>query len=276
MIDKVPQMKTVLIYTVHKAASMFLHRLATEVAKELEIRYYSINQDKYYKEINESSWLGFIENNKDVGCFGPIRAGEALPNIPLNIESNSVIMHLRDPRDVMVSLFFSSTYSHPEAGGFNISDARKKELEQQGIDKFVLDRAPKFMVYYQELISGLLGRESVVFIKYEDMVSDYATWLKQFISAFSHFNVPPKRRMKLFKTNNSWDEIYQRLYIKHKDDFNVATENIHKHIRQITPGDYKRKLQPGTIDELNRKFADVLSILDYEASDPVINKNGSS
>ncbi|WP_316788077.1 hypothetical protein [Thermoleptolyngbya oregonensis] len=35
--------RPILIYTVHKAASMFLHRLTRQIARELEMEYFSIN-----------------------------------------------------------------------------------------------------------------------------------------------------------------------------------------------------------------------------------------
>ena len=66
---------------------MFLHRLSTEVANEFGIDYHSINQDKNYDLIKQSSWLSFIEDIEKTGCFGPIRAGEAMPNIPDDLEN---------------------------------------------------------------------------------------------------------------------------------------------------------------------------------------------
>ena len=35
--------RPILIYTVHKAASMFLHRLTRQIARELDMEYFSIN-----------------------------------------------------------------------------------------------------------------------------------------------------------------------------------------------------------------------------------------
>ena len=99
-------MKKILIYTVHKAASMFLHRVTSETAQELGIDYYSINDDKYFDIIKEQSWLRFIEDETKTGCFGPIRAEEAKPNIPEELDAYSIVLHLRDPRDALTSLLF--------------------------------------------------------------------------------------------------------------------------------------------------------------------------
>ena len=99
-------MKGLLIYTVHKAASMFLHRLTNDLSKHIGFDYYSINKTEYFDQIKSISWKKFIESKPKNSCFGPIRAGAAEPSIPEELESYSIVLHLRDPRDVLVSLFF--------------------------------------------------------------------------------------------------------------------------------------------------------------------------
>ncbi|WOB44808.1 hypothetical protein HNI00_17865 [Thermoleptolyngbya oregonensis NK1-22] len=36
-----------------------------------------------------------------------------MPSIPEGMADFSVVLHLRDPRDVLVSSFFSNAFSHP-------------------------------------------------------------------------------------------------------------------------------------------------------------------
>lgn len=89
-------MKSVLIYTVHKAASTFLHKISTDVANEFGICYYSINNDRYYDEIKQLSWKTFIEDKSKQGCFGPIRAGITEAIFPEALSEYSIVLHLRD------------------------------------------------------------------------------------------------------------------------------------------------------------------------------------
>lgn len=264
-------MKSILIYTVHKAASMFLHRLSLGVSKELDIPYYSMNAvgtNDYAEEIKQSSWKGFFEHHSRSGCFGPIRAGEAEPIFPDDISNYSIILHLRDPRDAMTSAYFSSTYSHTRSqGGFNPSDDQRKQWQDQGIDSFVLERAPKVRQRYAELCDTLLGRENVVFVRYEDMVSDYYTWLGRFLSAFAHVPAQKKSALALIRSpKNSLDKLQKTFYDKFKDDFLIEEEDVNRHKRQITPGDYRRKLSQESIDQLNREFGEVLPRMGYEAT----------
>lgn len=260
-------MKSILVYTVHKAASMFLHSISEDVAKEFGITHYSPNnrgEADIYAEIRRVSWKAFIENPSHEGCFGPIRAGAADPIIPDGLSAFAVVLHLRDPRDVLTSLYYSNVYNHPrKEGRFNPSDEKRKQWEDEGVDVFVLKQTPTFKQRYETLISGLLGKENVTLLKYEDMVTDYSTWLNRFLAAFSHLPLPPKRRLGLFSAPNSLSAVHEHLYQKYRQDFVPPAEDVHKHIRQLMPGDHERKLAPETISQLDTEFGEILNLLNY-------------
>src|SRR5207244_1685573 len=107
----------VLVYTLAKAGSMFLHELTAEISRRLSVPYYSINDPKLQPEIQRSSWKRFIEEREGPAYFGPIRVGGAEPSVPEGLQTYSVVAHVRDPRDVMTSLFFSLAYSHGRIPG---------------------------------------------------------------------------------------------------------------------------------------------------------------
>jgi hypothetical protein len=253
---------------------MFLYQLTNDFSKIFGFDYYSINKDEYHDQIKSLSWKKFIEeksNNKS--CFGPIRAGGAEPTIPKDLESYSIVLHLRDPRDVLVSLFYSYTYSHPRRPErFNPSDKERFGWEEGGINAFVIEKAPEYKKRYQSLTSTLFEKKNVVFIRYEEMVSDYGTWLKKFLSAFSHFSVPPKRTLRPFKRRTSLADIQQKFLKKYKKKFTVSSEDIYRHKRQIAPGDHKRKLKEDTIKRLTFEFKDILKLLNYEPESAVLNR----
>ena len=260
-------MKDILIYTVHKAASTFLHKLTHQITRELGIKYYSTN-NKHRDIINKISWKNVIEDNAKRGCFGPIRAIQDIkgrPFIPAKLESYSIILHLRDPRDVLTSKFFYKKYSYPKKQGrLNLTDKKSRQLENGGIDKFVLKNISDVKLKYQYLCSNLFGKKNVVFLKYEDMVSNYGKWLEQFLSVFKSAIPWSKRIFSSFNSQNVISEIHKQLYQKYKNDFNVESEDIYQHKRQINPGDHKRKLFPETIKELNHQFSDILDLLQYD------------
>lgn len=277
----------ILIYTVYKAASMFLHRLTRQLTRELEMEYFSINNKAAgYQEVKELSWNGFIQKYlsqaKKRACFGPIRSLEAMPSIPERIGDYSVILHLRDPRDVLVSSFFSNAFSHPvNPAFFNPDEAVREEWIERGIDAFVIERSPIVVDRYNYVISNLLGRENVLFLKYEDMVLNYQEWLAKFLSVFiapepdSLTKRQPKGLLALLEKllliqgkerspSPTFSTLYQELFEAHKTDFQVEDEDVYRHKRQVLPGDHTRKLQPETIAALNEKFTEILNALGYE------------
>ena len=239
---------------------MFLHHLAHEVTQELAIEHYSINHKKHKTLIREMSWAQFIENQVGIGCFGPIRIGGVDPCIPKDLNVYSIILHLRDPRDVLTSRFFHRTYGQKSK---HIQASEREYYEQAGIDTFILDNIQDFKQRYDTLIANFLGRENVILIYYEEMVSDYSTWLTHFLSAFSHIPMP-KPLLSVFGGPNTLTKIHQKLYKKHENDFSVVSENKYKQIRQITPGDHKRKLKPETLEKLNSEFREILDTLNYD------------
>ncbi len=257
------KIKSIIIYTVHKAASMFLHRATEQVACEYRICYYSKN-NHHYNEIKKSSWKKIIEEKPQPSCFGPVRADELQDLFPQFLSEYSVVLHLRDPRDVLTSLFFSHVYSHNrEEGRFNPSNELREKWKKDGIDFFVLGKLETFKKRYLLLISTLLHRKNVIFVKYEDLIFNYSAWLDRFISAFSHLEIPIEKKYG-FIFPNSEKKIRNRIFKKYKNEFiPPKQENIYDHKRQIKPGDHRNKLQRQTIETLNREFSDILEILSY-------------
>jgi hypothetical protein len=248
---------------------MFLHKLGGSLATELVLDFYSINDKKLYKEIQRMSWKSFIEATAGPSCFGPIRAGEdvALPVYPDRIEEYSVLLHLRDPRDVLTSAYYSHAYNHRITERFKPSDEQRRNWEEQGVDNFVVDRIERVKREYEDLCTHFLGKNNVTLLKYEDMVVNYGKWLEGFLSAFAEFE--PKQRTGIGRILglNTHQKIYTSVYNKYKGEFSPEKkkEDVYSHKRQVSPGDYKRKLKKSTIELLNNEFSSILASLDYSS-----------
>jgi hypothetical protein len=246
---------------------MFIHKLITELSKQLQFEAYSINDKKCHDKIKEVSWKSFIEMTSTPACFGPIRAGEdvALPVFLDDISKYSIVLHLRDPRDVLTSAYYSHTYSHVITDRFKPTSEQRKAWEEQGVDDFVINRIPRVKKEYEDLCARLVGKNNVILVKYEDMVTDYGKWLEDFMSAFSGFEPRQKLLMGTLLGKNTHAKVYSNIYEKHKDEFKPAkkVEDVYSHKRQVTPGDYKRKLKMSSINILNSELSSVLARLEY-------------
>jgi hypothetical protein len=262
-----PPKRNIIAYTTHKAGSMVLHRVLKDICELNRIRYYSPNESKTQLPF-ERIFAGEDFIAKKRGCFGPLRFF-----VPTHaLEEGSIILHLRDPRDVLVSMFFSYCYMH--AGEIERHTGYRKAVAEAGIDRFVLDMVgEKFYEYrgdygigsrykknvgtvldrYQRYLGELLGRPNTIAVSYEEMVLSFPSWLEKIVSAF---DLPAP------------EETHDVVAARHANSVAAEEEeDVWSHKRKVTPGDHREKLQPETILELDRVFAPALERLGYSGAD---------
>lgn len=238
--------QNVLFFTVHKAASMFVYKICHDLAKKAGLKYYSINHNKrsrYYFDTEEEE-LSELQSWQDRrGCFAPLRF---YFEIPRELQAK-VILHLRDPRDVLVSLFYSEAYSHSVIKGvFELGESERAEIRETGVDQYVLEMADEFNEKYTEY-RHFLSQDRAVFVKYEDLVLNFPKWLGAVAEGFGITD----------------DGFIQKLQKKYRKEFSIKKENTYSHKRKIIPGDYLEKLQPETINRLNEIFSENLNLYGY-------------
>lgn len=241
--------QSIIWFTAHKCGSVCCAEIIHKLAQETGITYIDYETDYWLR--GESFKKIIIKHKKPteffnpVGCiYGPLR--EFYEEIP-SMENYKVVLMLRDPRDVLTSLYFSMAYSHgaPEQLKKEMENVRKLAL-QTTIDDYVLQNSPGFLQTYNEYFQNCLGKSNVLVVKYEDMVNDFPAWLNQVIN-FCQIEVSENFLNSLVK----------------EADFQVAEENISAHKRQVKPGDHRRKLKVKTIRKLNKKFQQILAELGY-------------
>jgi len=247
--------QSILFFTVYKAGSSFLGSFMKKIMDRAGIT--SVDLDGYFYQLGVGGqWErnGRVMVNvpyRTTGYFyGPFRSlNRGVPNY----DDYKIILVLRDPRDVIVSAYYS-IYSHimPALEGKEKRQTRvnrRKRLRELSVDEYVIEKLNSdshFLDRYYEYHKALMGKPNVLFLKYEDMVTDFEPWLDRLL-AFLDLNVDPGLLAE----------------IKAGADFKVSSENIYKHKRQVAPGDHKRKLKPGTIEILNNKTAEVLKLYGY-------------
>ncbi|CAN5288696.1 hypothetical protein BH10PSE7_BH10PSE7_43460 [soil metagenome] len=239
----------ILVYTLHKCASTFLHRFCQELCDETRLRLVSVNDPAFCPAIRNGGYYANFFDHGDV--FAPIRVFEPPPG------GARSIIQLRDPRDLLVSNYFSLCYSHgtliPGAerlmmARYPVDPARRINWQEQGVDSFVLECAPLYAGRFEEYLSFASARD-IPIVRYEDMVLDFDEWAETFLEAIGYLKYAPVLIERLRS------EIAIPL---------VEDKTMHK--RRVTPGDHAVKLMPATIASLNHTFNDVLERLDYPRS----------
>ena len=245
------------VMTLHKSASMLL-RLALQRLSALTMtpHYFEgdANLPKHWDLQQDPSPI-----LRQAGLFGPIYTYCPIADA----ENTQIILQVRDPRDLMVSLYYSFAYSHPDPKDTDTAEDRRRWREM-GIDQFVLHdeivwgppgyrrsfkctaMANRFLAYG----ANLLGRSNVTVLHYEDMFQDFDAWWTGFSTAAER--VVPREALDVFLP-----ELRAELTPP-------GSENHFTHKRRMLPGDHVSKLAPETIRQLDIVFSDAIKIFGYE------------
>ena len=230
------------VHAVHKSATMFLFKFFGRLAEELNYDFYSENNDPP----NQDS---LASNNQKNFCRCPIRTFETLETAFEFPTRRHLIFHTRDPRDILVSQYFSMGWIHPTEGT-KLAQNREK-IQQMPIDEYVLSQIETSRWPLVEKFQPLLDREPnpkfETFVTYETMVTNFQKWIEQVIPPFG------VRFPKLAAIKLAW---------RYRNEFQVDSETM-SHKRRIVPGDHREKLQPSTIDQLNQRFENILTRFGY-------------
>lgn len=239
-------------FSVHKAGSTLMHTMINEVCHASGIPVISIPDILFHE--------GYLEEWQDDPAVGalmtPGRVYIGFRNLPGFMKADPTVLNgrrsvllVRDPRDALVSLFYSMGGKHvshnlpkknPEAFLNRVSTTAHME-----IDEFVTTASTG---YLKKLLNyrDTLDFDHVLLRRYEDIYYDKCTFL---IEIFEHFGLAAD------------PEAIQS--VARKNDIRPEQETLGAHIRKGQPGDYKEKLQPETIAFLNNRFRDVATGFGY-------------
>ncbi|MBE9550245.1 MAG: sulfotransferase domain-containing protein [Proteobacteria bacterium] len=167
------------------------------------------------------------------------------PAFDLNLAGARSVLLVRDPRDMLVSMYYSVVKSHviPEK---NKNFLRSRHAaEQMSVDEFVLNKSALYVNNFKKY-RRKLPAETLTTYRYEDVIYEKEVWLRQIVA---DLELPLDRKL-ISRTVKQFDIIPEH-------------EDQDQHIRQVHPGNYQVKLQPETIEILNDKLSAFLSYYNY-------------
>jgi len=232
-------------FSLHKSGSTLLQNMVEGVAQREGFSNINIPGHMFEEGIPESEWtinrdiLSLFEHGRVYHGFRCMP--EALVDHDVTLNGKSILL-LRDPRDALVSQYFSfggQYVSHyiPQKSEAWIRD-RISDHEDLGIDEYVIARSTmllgRLMAYRHAT-----ERENWIIAKYEDVFFDKKSFLSR---VFQHFELPV--------STETIEAVTQR------NDIRPDDEDPSRHIRKGRPGDHREKLKPETIEKLNNIFGD--------------------
>lgn len=230
------------VHALHKSASMFLYKFFDHLCREVEVPFYSI----HHSPPDDQS----IDSNRSASfVLGPVRSFNVEDWVFPRLKEQRRLIHVRDPRDILVSEYYSLGWLHSAAHWNDDAKARREKIQTTSIDDFVTDESltgKSPLLDRMRPLFELSQDDRATIVTYEEMVTDFPAWLSKV----------------LYAVNLQNDEALTRALIKqYENEFTPSAEGGHK--RNVTPGDHREKLQAETIHALNTKFAAVLEVMGY-------------
>lgn len=258
--ESLDQPPSVLFFTIHKCASTFIPPLLRTITRNsnYELKDYAgaiwnlgdqldIGQDQ------ENFLSSFLENTADRLFF---RKGEiyAPLRIPVDFSERKNFKHilfLRDPRDVLVSSYYSFGFTHAEpknAKARKRAQTKRQLIQQKGIDNYSLDAARNWLLpTYSKYKDFYESAESCLYLRYRDFQNDPFKFITSLVKYLDI--VIPEQEIEQLAAQAS--------------PVQVSTDNT-KHKRSGKSKQYLEELNPEIIKALNEVFAEVLDYWDFE------------
>ena len=206
----------------------------------------------WFKAINDQSRV-FYQDGYVFGVFRWLPENNLLGIDRVDTPSHkflppTFLSLLRDPRDALVSLYYSDSQSHgiPGKGPVMQNMLKKRALLQNvTLDEYVIQSSNSFLRHYIRTLQVLALSNSKI-IRYEDIIYDKAALVSTVAEAISA-QIPSDKARVIAENHHQIPE----------------NESEDKHIRQVHPGNYRIKLKGETIEYLNDKFSVIINSLNY-------------
>jgi hypothetical protein len=247
--------QSTLFFTHHKCASTFVNRLLSRV----EGRYGGLQAVDYEgclwdhiarldvpQPVTPHQVLETFEDDlfRTRGfVYGPLRA-------PFSIGRDqrfNRIVFIRDPRDTLVSMYYSLGWTHPVPPAPEQAEpflALRAEAQRSTIDEFAIAHAHSWLkpllANYREMIADAHGRVAV--FHYEDLIARPDATVSSMLAVISGGATGGPTIESILKG----------------ETFVRSTKNDHHHQRSGAAGQYVKELNHWTIAQLNKLFREDL------------------
>lgn len=238
---------------VRKSGSSMFNRAMKLLAKFNKVNWVDIPGDLFANNIAVRQWRG---RPATPGLLRPGNAYGGFRDFPHGLAKSAVfrqaikVLLVRDPRDAIVSEFYSTrqTHSIPEGAnsGARADMLRRREAARQvTIDEFARAEAAK-MADTMERFIPLLDDPMLLLLRYEDIIFEKGRMIREVAHHFG-WAVQPEQVDAILK----WIDVIP------------AAENPDAFIRKVIPGDHRQKLSGAAIAEIGEPLARAMNAFGY-------------
>lgn len=239
--------------TLNKAASQHTARILARLLTECGYTSVWPNRYAFFRATPYLEQLPATTLASNPNILAPKRLFiAAIASPPTNAElvtHTRQILALRDPRDLVVSDYFSIRYFHPQPiapDKLEVFTRRREAATAVGIDAYVLERAPIVHRQLERYLEISRAPTCLAVVRYEEFLNDFPSWLATLERALE---LPPdsgrRERLASFAPHHPKAE---RRDVK---------------IRAAKAGQFRDQLAPATVASLDREFAPILEGFGY-------------
>jgi hypothetical protein len=236
---------------VRKSGSSILNSIIEGLAKLNGVPYIDVAGKLFAAGFSVKQWQRDRELSailRDGHVYGGFRnCPLCFQNFPLFEHGRKVLM-VRDPRDALVSEYFSNAYSHsiPVAGtSKNEMLKLRQRANSMPIDEYVLTMAEPMKQVLQEF-AGMKQDPLCRIFRYEDVIFEKGQLIAD-ICEFFGWTIGEQQKKQIL----GWADVVP------------SEERPTEFIRRVTPGDHVEKLSVRVVEQLNNILAKELGLFGY-------------
>lgn len=178
-------------------------------------------------------------------------------NEPFPPANSRVFLMRRDPRDALVSMYYSLAFSHGESalliGRESAAiEERRRQMQKIGVYRWISDTLADtdneaIVDEFTNCADLLRDNPQIIDLPYELLMSDPHLWLAKFIDCAGLHDV----------VNDAWYNTMARQFIP------PETEDVNQHKRRMTPGNWKEVFDEQLALLLNERVGEQMEQLAY-------------
>jgi hypothetical protein len=239
---------------IRKCGSTLLNNMCRMMI-DMNGRHYVATDVFFHSNVRENVW------SHDPAICDMLHAGNiyggfrmmptAFASHPIFRDGPKILM-VRDPRDALVSHYFSMAFSHPvpvrKDSASEVTDAMERQRAQalqSGIEQMVLKSAPDMLKAFLGYAEVARASETIT-IKYEDYIFRKADLINVIANHFG-----------MVVSQSQVDQIVGTF------DTRPDVEDPKAFVRRVTPGDHRVKLSTEIIAKLNQVLQPAMATFDY-------------
>lgn len=232
--------QSIFIFSANRTGTVSTNRIIRRITSGVykTVSYADIYWERGLDVANEN--LAKITDYVETGHIYPTRSLQGV-NDSVDMQRYKFIVMLRDPRDMITSIYHAVRFTHDVQPGQDREwDKRRTEFEKVTVDEYAIKMADQYLERYYSLYMDVLQKSNskeFCFASYALMMCDFKLWLDKLIS-FLGIDVSEALYESILKTED--------IVKKYPDR------------KSFVPGRYENDFKAETIDYLDEKFKVVL------------------